>query len=219
MRPAALISLSGYDIEAAEDGERVLLRTDRGEILCLFLAAAGADAAVLWAGSLGAESRLSPIAQSVAQDLLKDSVSSLAVRYRRPFELEESVQDTLAALLFLREVGVQRVALVGHSFSGAVVITAAPLSEAVVAVAALASQTFGASNVANVAPRPILLVHGTADQRLDPYCSEQIYSWAKKPKELVLIEGATHGLSEHPEVLLPLLRQWLAERLRPPSDQ
>jgi len=219
VRPAALISLSGYEIEAAGDGEQVLLRTDRGEINCHFLRAAGGDAAILWAGSLAAENRLSPIAQSVAKDLLEDNVSSLAVRYRRPFELEDSVQDTLAALLFFRQVGVQRVALVGHSFSGAVAITAAPLSEVVVAVAALASQTYGARNVANVAPRPLLLVHGTADQRLDPYCSEQIYSWAKKPKELVLIEGATHGLSEHPEVLLPLLTRWLAEKLRPPADQ
>ena len=214
-----MISLSGYEIKPTNDGDLVLLRTDRGEIGCLLMSATGADTAVLWAGSLSAEDRLSPIARSVAKDLREDGVSSLAVRYRRPFELEDSVQDTLAALLFFRQVGVQRVALVGHSFSGAVAIAAAPLSEAVVAVAALASQTYGARNVANIAPRPLLLVHGTADQRLDPYCSEQIYSWAKKPKELVLIEGATHGLSEHPEVLLPLLTRWLAEKLRPPTDQ
>lgn len=214
-----MITLSGYEIEPANDGDRVLLRTDRGGIGGLLVSAEGADVAVIWAGSLSGEGRLSPIARSVAADLVGDGVSSLAVRYRRPFELEESVQDTLAALLFCRQVGIQRAALVGHSFSGAVVITATPLSEAVVAVAALASQTFGASNVAKVAPRPLLLVHGTADQRLDPYCSEQIYSWAKKPKELVLIEGATHGLSEHPEVLLPLLRQWLAEKLRPTAQQ
>ncbi|HLF09485.1 MAG TPA: alpha/beta hydrolase [Dehalococcoidia bacterium] len=214
-----MISLSGYEIKPTNDGDLVLLRTDRGEIGCLLMSATGADTAVLWAGSLSAEDRLSPIARSVAKDLREDGVSSLAVRYRRPFELEDSVQDTLAALLFFRQVGVQRVALVGHSFSGAVAIAAAPLSEAVVAVAALASQTYGARNVANIAPRPLLLVHGTADQRLDPYCSEQIYSWAKKPKELVLIEGATHGLSEHPEFLLPLLRRWLTEKLRPPADQ
>jgi pimeloyl-ACP methyl ester carboxylesterase len=125
----------------------------------------------------------------------------------------DSSYDTEAGVAFLQGIGLRRVALVGHSFSGAVVIFAAPTCEAVVAVAALASQTYGARNVDRIAPRPLLLVHGTADTRLDCYCSEQIYSWAKKRKELVLIEGASHGLSEHPEVLLPLLSRWLKEKL------
>ena len=212
MAPA---KLNRYEIAAVSEGagERVQLQTDRGDIECLLVRSAVAETAVLWAGSLSGEDRVSPIARSVSEDLLQAGIASLVLRYRNPFELDDSAHDTEAAVLFLREVGLHRVALVGHSFSGAVVISAAPLSEAVVAVAALASQTYGARNVDRIAPRPLLLVHGTADTRLDCYCSEQIYSWAKKPKELVLIEGASHGLSEHPEMLLPLLSRWLKEKL------
>ena len=64
-----MISLSGYEIKPTNDGDLVLLRTDRGEIGCLLMSATGADTAVLWAGSLSAEDRLSPIARSVAKDL------------------------------------------------------------------------------------------------------------------------------------------------------
>jgi pimeloyl-ACP methyl ester carboxylesterase len=196
-----------------EDGQRVLLQTDVGEVACLLAQAEGREAAVLWAGSLSGENRVSPIARAIAQELRPEGITSLIVRYRVPAQLPDCVRDTEAGILFLRELGVQRIALVGHSFSGAVVISAALLSEAVTAVVALASQTYGARGAADLSPRPLLLVHGIADQRLDPYCSEQIYSWAKKPKELVLIEGASHGLWEHRETLLPLLRRWLSEKL------
>ncbi len=58
-------------------------------------------------------------------------------------------------------------------------------------------------------------MHGLNDQRLNPYCSEQIYSWARQPKELVLLEGASHGLWERKDDLLPLLRRWLVDKLQP----
>lgn len=197
----------------SEEGERFLLYTDAGEVACLFLGPAESAAAVLWAGAWGGEGRISPIARSVAQELLQDGIASLLVRYRQPWELPACVRDTQAGIAFLGTMGIERIALVGHSFSGAVVISAAPMSAAVVAVVALASQTYGARNVDRIAPRPLLLVHGTADTRLDTYCSEQIYSWAKKPKELVLLEGASHSLWERRDALLPLLRQWLRSKL------
>ena len=214
------ISVTSYDMGAPmeeEQGENVLLHTTQGDIDCLFHRAQGSDAAVLWAGSWRGEEqaqRSSPIARSVAQNLVKDGVASLLIRYRQNGQLGACIRDTQAGVSFLEGLGFQRIALVGHSFSGAVVISAAPLSQAVVAVVALASQTFGARPVAHIHPRPILLVHGTSDQRLNCYCSEQIYSWARKPKELVLLEGASHGLWERKDDLLPLLHRWLAEKLQ-----
>ena len=50
--------------------------------------------------------------------------------------------------------------LVGHSFGGAVVITAGAASEVAIAVAALSSQARGIEAVASLAPRPLLVVHG-----------------------------------------------------------
>ena len=215
------ISVTDYSIQAppeGESGERVLLETTLGEIGCLFYRPGAFETAVLWSGSWrgeGSGQRTSPIAAAVSEHLLGEGTASLMLRYRQNTQLGACIRDAQAAVSFLESQGVQRIALVGHSFSGAVVISVAPLSKSIVAVVALASQTYGANSVAHINPRPILLVHGTADQRLGTHCSEQIYSWAKKPKELVILEGASHGLWERKDDLLPLLTTWLRDKLQP----
>ena len=198
--------------------EEVTIPTTQGETAGLLYRAQGSENAVLWAGAWQGEDKASPIAASVATALLEDGVSSLLLRYRERWELPSCVQDADSAIVWLSQRRIARVALVGHSFSGAVVISAAQLRAEVAAVAALASQTYGATGVARIHPRPLLLVHGTDDERLAPYCSEQIYSWARKPKELRFMQGATHGLMEATDELLPLLREWLAEKLRSHSE-
>ena len=60
----------------------------------------------------------------------------------------------------------------------------------------------------------MLLVHGTGDRRLNYSCSEQIYLWAREPKELVLYPDAGHGLREAKEELHILLKRWLPEKLK-----
>ena len=171
------------------------------------------DRAVLWAGGWRGGESASGLPAAVALALLSRGVSSLLLRYRSPFELPACVEDALTSAAFLEREGLTRIALVGHSFGGAVVISAAPRSERVVAVAALASQTYGAARADLVSPRPLLLVHGTEDERLAPYCSEQIYSWARQPKELRFLRGASHSLREAREKLVPLLVEWLAAKL------
>jgi len=192
------------------------LRTSLGDLECVFYDPSGSSMAVLWSGSLrrqGDASRINPIAQSLSQNLLNNGVASLVLKYRHNGDLWASIKDAQVGVSFLEQVGFSRIVLVGHSFSGAVVISVAPFSQAIVGVVALASQTMGAQLVRHISPRPILLVHGTEDQRLNCYCSEQIYSWALKPKSLVLLEGASHGLWEKKDELLPLLHGWLLDTL------
>ena len=191
---------------------RVVIPGTHGEITALLYRAPGSDRAVLWAGGWrGGEPAGLPA--DVARALLPRGVSSLLLRYRAPHELPACVEDALASVGWLECEGIVRVAMVGHSFSGAVVICAAPRSERVVAVAALASQTYGTTGAALVSPRPLLLVHATEDERLAPYCSEQIYSWARQPKELRFMRGASHSLREAHAELVPLLADWLAAKL------
>ena len=172
--------------------------------------------AVIWAGSGTCGRHLSPISHMVTQQLLCVDIASLLVGYRKPHALEPCIRDTEAGLSYLvHKQGIRRIAIVGHSFSGAVAISVAQHSQEVVAVVALASQTYGAEGVASISPRSLLLVHGTADQRLSPYCSEQIYSWARKPKELYFMEGASHGLLEAKDDICVLLYEWLAGKLQP----
>ena len=98
-------------------------------------------------------------------------MTGLRLHYRQPGEFEECVLDVLGGVSFLRGVGAQRVVLVGHSFGAAVVIKAGELSDAVAGVAALSPQLYGTRMVERLAPRPLLLVHGTADQILNAEAS------------------------------------------------
>ena len=112
---------------------------------------------------------------------------------------------------YLGTRGRARVVLVGHSFGGAVVITAGATSEVVIAVAALSSQTRGTDLADRLSPRPLLLMHGTADEVLPDTCSRAIHRRAREPKRLVLYPGCRHGLDQCREELDRDLLGWLRE--------
>jgi alpha-beta hydrolase superfamily lysophospholipase len=146
--------------------------------------------------------------------LCRDRISSLRLRYRHPNILPECTLDVMAGVAYLTHGGSQPVVLVGHSFGGAVVITAGALHAHVAGVVALAPQTYGARLAGQLAPRPLLVVHGKADTRLPYTCGVQIYDWAQEPKQLVLFEGAEHRLDECAAELDQLLMQWIPATLR-----
>jgi alpha-beta hydrolase superfamily lysophospholipase len=52
-------------------------------------------------------------------------------------------------------------------------------------------------HVGAIAPRPILFIHGTADRLTRPQDAQELFDAAGKPKELWLVEGASHGGSYH----------------------
>ena len=199
-----------------EVGRGMLLHTTRGDVRAIVHhdLSRRTTKGIVWVW--GARGGFAGPAEGLYRDLaehLRGDVTSIRVDYRQPNVIPECVMDTLLGVSFLTGTGHTNIALVGHSFGGAVVITAAPFSDEVKAVAALSSQTYGAQGVARVAPRPLLLVHGEADTRLPPYCSEQIYSWAEEPKELILYEGAEHGLVECKDELRTFLGDWLRDKL------
>ena len=47
--------------------------------------------------------------------------------------------------------------------------------------------------VGKLAPRPLLLLHGTADEIVPPWHSEMVYTNARSPKRLYMAAGAKHG--------------------------
>jgi dipeptidyl aminopeptidase/acylaminoacyl peptidase len=47
--------------------------------------------------------------------------------------------------------------------------------------------------VDQIAPRPLLLIHGTSDQRITEEQVRRLYAAAAEPKSLWLVQGATHG--------------------------
>ena len=184
-----------------EVGDPVLLSTDRGDIRCLFHEAGSGDQAIIWAWGVrgGFDGPANNVYGRMAEALISQNIASLRVDYRRPGELLDCILDVLVATQFLVSRGYESICLVGHSFGGAVVISAGAEVEHVKAVIALSSQTLGADRPDLLYPRPLLLIHGMEDRNLPHRCSEIIYEAAVEPKELVLLPGASHGLKQSAE--------------------
>ncbi|UYZ63397.1 alpha/beta hydrolase [Hymenobacter weizhouensis] len=210
--------LEKVTVQGAADGvEEVLLETNAGPLPARLHPAAEGRAAVVWVGGAGggldgpAWGMYPRLASQLAAH---HGIASLRLHYRHPNYYEECVLDTLLAVQYLVQ---QRrhpaVALVGHSFGGAVVVTAGALSPDVAAVVAMSSQTYGTDLAPKVSPRPLLLVHGTADEILPDTCSRSIYQRAQQPKELKLYPGCRHGLDECRDQVDADVVGWLTRQL------
>ncbi len=193
---------------------RIVFQTSGGDMDAIFHQAAGGKGVIWLCGALGGFDGPSfGIFATVAEELVGDGLSSLRLNYRYPGDFGECVLDTLAGVEFLKRERITNIALVGHSFGGAVAIEAGTMSREVKAVIGVSSQTYGAQRAAELSPRSLLLIHGDRDRNLDVRCSHYIYQWAREPKELVIYKGCGHFLRECHEELHNLLRSWLVSRL------
>ncbi len=196
------------------------LHTKRGDIIARYHPASvkvlgTRDLGVVWVGGAGGglDGPARGLYPEACERLQKRGVAGLRLHYRLPNELTKCVLDTLVGIDFLAQEGARSVALVGHSFGGAVVISAGAVSPHVRAIVPMSSQTYGTELTSSVAPRPLLLIHGLNDDVLSPLCSRQLYAAAGEPKELKLYPGAGHGLDEVRQELLDLLVRWIPEQL------
>ena len=216
------LTIQGFAPQASANGaSAITIRTSRGPIRTIYHRAAegaGAVGGAVWVGGAGGglNGPARGLYPEACRRLATLGVGGLRLDYRLPNDLPECVLDTLAGLQFLALEGIARVALIGHSFGGAVVISAAAISDLVAAVVPMSTQTYGTSLADQVAPRPMLLIHGTGDEILPDACSHEVYRRAGQPKELKLYPGARHGLDEARDEILELLVSWIPEKLRSP---
>lgn len=116
-----------------------------------------------------------------------------------------------------QQEGITSIGLVGHSFGGAVVISAASIaSENIVKVGVtLSTQSYSTEGVSRLKKGKcfILLIHGNNDNVLSPYCSHYVYNNAYKPKELVLYDNASHSLNEVADNVFQKVHEWLLKNL------
>ena len=212
-----IVGLSEWGVEEGQTGRGLYIDTTRGRIKTLIHhdPELPTTKAIVWVSgaSGGLDGPADRMYQLLGEEMAPD-VTSIRLDYRHPGDLTESVMDTLAAVSFLTGTGHEDIVLVGHSFGGAVVISAAPFSDDVRGVVALSSQTAGAFNVSNVAPRALLLIHGDEDMVLHHNCSEMIFDWANEPKELLLMPGSGHRLSERAREVQFKVKQWVLEHLK-----
>ena len=188
-----------------------------GPIDCRYHPVEGAGAAVVMVGGGdGGFDGPDAIFPDLADGLNAAGVAALRLDFRIhqfPGNLEDGTHDVLAGMLYLVEAGATRIGLVGHSFGGAVMVEAGVRAPATASVVTLATQTAGAQRVGELAPTPLLLIHGLADTRLSPDCSRQLHQLAGEPKRLELLEEATHSLRQRHDDALRLTFDWLVETL------
>jgi fermentation-respiration switch protein FrsA (DUF1100 family) len=205
------------ELQAVEQGPVVegvaslRFHTDGGSFDGRFHEALEGRSAVVWLGSAktGLDGPAGAMFSRLAGPLAKDRIASLRLDYRDPEDLEGCALDILTGVVYLESLGRPRVALVGHSFGGAMAISAGVETQEVVAVAALSSQTHGTGAVPYLSPRPLLLLHGTDDTVLPDTCSREIYDRARQPKEMRLYPGCGHDLDECQEDVDRDLMSWL----------
>lgn len=223
MAPTALPALTLEEVIRGPEDEAtdlVKLITSQGTLLGRLHPAEG-EAAILWVfgsgGGLGGPA--GGLYTRLGERLQSLGATSLELDYRRPGELMACILDVLVGLSWLESLGKSRIVLVGHSFGGAVVINAGTLQDSVVAVAALSSQTAGTEAVDRLSPKPVLFLHGEADEVLPDDCSRDLYQRASAPKELILYPGCRHGLDQCREALDRDLTRWLGAVLLDPRKQ
>lgn len=217
--PNEIMEIAVYDVKVEPKREGyhpITLLTSRGDVECRYYEVKNAQKAAIWVGGVGGgwDTPANGLYPHLCEELAKQAIASIRVRYRYSTRLEEAILDVLAGLGFLENQGIESFALIGHSFGGAVVIQAAAISPNVHSVITLASQSYGAGVAFELAPRcSLLLLHGMDDEILKPLCSRQIYQIAKEPKHLILYPGAHHSLNEVAEEVREVTQNWIIKTL------
>jgi alpha/beta superfamily hydrolase len=194
----------------------VELITDRGEVSCRFYKVDSNNLSVIWVGGVGGgwDTPAEELYPDLSEKIKKNGISSLRIRYRYPHDIEESLYDVLAGIKFLENLGASKIALVGHSLGGAVVIQAAASSSSVKTVVALSTQSHGTDSVSNFSQdTSILIIHGSDDPVLPINCSKQVYNKAHEPKEIVILTGNAHCLDESSEKVHQIVYDWIVSEL------
>ncbi len=211
------ISLRILGVNPGEEiagARRLEIRTTRGDIpLTLHGTEAPGRVALCICGAIGGFDGPALLYARMGLELPRLGIGVARLNYRMPNEFGECVVDTMAGLSFLKGVGYGPAAIVGHSFGGAVAINAGTLGPTVATVTAISSQLAGAHVVGDLAPRSLLLLHGTADTILSHECSQILFERAREPKTLKLFDGADHRFTNAGDELYQTVRDWLLNRL------
>ena len=79
------------DILGRYEFNPTIITVEDEETTALLRRAEGSNAAMLWAGALFSEKQLHPMALDVANSLASEGVTSLLLKYRKPYELPASI--------------------------------------------------------------------------------------------------------------------------------
>ncbi|MBW3577716.1 MAG: dienelactone hydrolase family protein [Actinobacteria bacterium] len=195
--------------------ESLTTPTPRGDVQTRLHLPASATAAAVMVGGVGGgfDTPGRDLYPRIAHRLAASRVGALRVRFRNPRSLDEATADLGVGVEQLTRRGIERVALVGHSFGGAVVVRVAARTDAVVTVVTLATQSYGAEAVSGLGHRPLLLVHAANDRVLPAGASRSLAARASGPADVRILPSAGHDLLEARDEVLTLVSDWLVAHL------
>lgn len=195
----------------ADEYQNLAIPTEHGPMAARLFDAGSTKSGAIFIGC-SAENFDSPangLYSRLGLDLSRSGVTCLWVRYRQSHDKDEAAETLRSAIGALIGRGIARIGLVGHAQGGAAVLRASEVAREVKAVVTLAMLGSETDWALGKNPRPLLLVHGTADEAAAPSISVEMYRIAREPKELRLIDGAGHALDESPGTVHLLVRSWL----------
>ena len=213
----ALHALATQHVTVGDRLDHVEVFTMHGLLTLLWHGTGDEDAVVVCCG--GAMGGLLGPADGLYHDLgvafAAARIATIRVGWRQPNDLDACTHDLLAALELAARRGARRAVTVGHSFGGAVAVRAGTLvDDMVVGVVTLATQSAGCEVADRLAGRPVLCLHGDADELLPPMCSELVAGLADG--ELVVLAGAGHLLTQAGDELRARLLDWIPATLAAP---
>lgn len=194
----------------------VTLLSNKGEVNTHYYHAPYAQKAVIFIGGISGnfDSPAQNLYGRLSQTLPLQKISVLQVQYRQPMSLIECVLDVVAGIRFLQSFNISEIAIVGHSFGGAVAIQAAANVDSVSTIVTLATQSFGADIIAQIPGTSILFIHGTDDEVLSPANSEHLHNLAVGTKKILTYTNADHSLDSVGVQIFEEVEAWLLTHLR-----
>jgi pimeloyl-ACP methyl ester carboxylesterase len=217
MEEKVSLAITKVGIGATIDSYRpIILNTNRGEIIARFYHIPNIKRAVIFVGGVGGgfDTPARNLYGRLAEKLVAEGISTLWIQYRNSQDLVEATVDVMAGIMFLEQNGIEQIGLVGHSFGSAAVIQAAVNDDNVKTVVCLATQGFGADQVADLASETsLLLIHGKNDKTLPHPVAEYVHTIAHEPKQIMLMEGTGHNLDESSDRVYEAVHLWLTKQL------
>lgn len=176
-------------------------------------------AAILLSGAGGGLTGPSSIYLSMGAKLasLSRGIPVLRMDYRYPARNRPCCQDVLSAMSYLatKYPSISKFVLVGWSFGAAPVFSVSGPDYRVSGAACVAPQTAETKGIEQLAPRPLLLLHGTGDRTLSPSCSESLYERYGSSKQgdrtIKLFPGDDHALTRNSLKAEELLCDFIAK--------
>ncbi len=136
------------------------------------------------------------------QRLAKD-FGGVRIHYRLASRLDECIIDVMMVFRHLAASnGLDRVALMGHSFGGGVAPAAGMmLGPKCAGVVAVAGQQVGTEFIDRLEGTPVLLIHGADDAHIPYRSAQRVFAQASEPKDMWLVPGGDHFMSGQGDAL------------------